>query len=204
MRAPHRHTSDCARRRRAAACAAAAAAAIVLAHPPASADDNPSYERGPGVGLRPEKPRDIPGLPAFPRTENLRKLDAEEIGSSYEYWVDEESVSVDDDGIVRYTLVMRSSRGAANIVFEGFRCDAQSYKTYAYGTREGTFQSYSETGWRRIAMDADSRSRAYLWLLYNRYFCSFDGQRYDLRDIRKLLRGESTVTNEGWRSPWNK
>ncbi len=170
----------------------------------ADPDDNPSYDRGAGPGLSGPKSKDAPGLPAFPRSENLARLDADEIDSDYEYWIDVPSVTLDVDGVVRYTLVMRSPKGVPSVFFEGFRCDARSYKTYAYGTRQGRFAPFPEPQWNPISLERERRARAYLWLLYNRYFCSFDGQRHSLADIRKLLAGKTTATNEGWRTLWDK
>lgn len=173
-----------------------------LAAAPAQAvnpDDVPTYDRGaagkPGKQAEPAR-----ALPLFPRTENLAHLDGGDIDSDYEYWIDLESVAVEDDGTVRYTLVMRAPRGAANVFNEGFRCDQHSFKSFAYGTREGRFKAYDNPQWESVERHQRKRSRSYLWLLYSRYFCGTDGTRSTLRDIRKRLGGQVTVTGSAWKN----
>ena len=114
----------------------------------ANPDDNPTYDRGGHKGKGQAAPKDSPGMPPFPRSENLARLDSEEISSAYEYWIDIENVTLDLDGVVRYTLVMRTPKGVPNIFFEGFRCDARSYRTYANGTREGRFEPFSSSSFQ--------------------------------------------------------
>lgn len=180
--------------------------ALLLGTPARAAnpDDVPNYRRTPGSAPAEKRP-DQPGFPAFPRTEDLVRLDSEQIDSAYEYWVDLESVSLDRVGVVRYTLVMRSPKGAANIFFEGFKCDGSVYKTYGYGTREGYFTPYANADWRHMSKERESRARAYLWLLKNRYFCAFDGQRlFALEDIRRKLQGKVAATGEAWKKAWTK
>ncbi|HTE13838.1 MAG TPA: CNP1-like family protein, partial [Burkholderiales bacterium] len=57
-------------------------------------------------------------LPSYPKPENLLKFD---IGSNTanSYFVDAASVSVGEDGVVRYTLVIKTGGGATNVSFEG-------------------------------------------------------------------------------------
>lgn len=60
-------------------------------------------------------------LPAYPKAENLLPFDAGPASDNLHY-IDAPSIAVGDDGIVRYTLVIKSPTGATNVTHEGMRC----------------------------------------------------------------------------------
>lgn len=60
-------------------------------------------------------------LPAYPKTENLLPFDAGPASDNLHY-IDAPSIVVGADGIVRYTLVIKSPAGATNVTYEGMRC----------------------------------------------------------------------------------
>ncbi len=60
-------------------------------------------------------------LPAYPKTENLLPFDAGPASDNLHY-IDAPSIVVGEDGIVRYTLVIKSPEGAMNVSYEGMRC----------------------------------------------------------------------------------
>ncbi len=88
-------------------------------------------------------------IPAYPKPENLLKFD---VGAAtpHSYFVDRASVSVGDDGVVRYTLMVRASGGATNVSFEGIRCEARELKVYAFGRANGEWSRARDSQWRRI------------------------------------------------------
>ena len=55
-------------------------------------------------------------------------------------YLDEKSISLAQDEIVRFTLVVETSSGTRNVFYEGLRCDTREYKTYAVGTLDKTFE----------------------------------------------------------------
>lgn len=60
-------------------------------------------------------------LPPYPETENLLQFDAGPVSTNLHY-VDALSITVGEDGVVRYTLVITSSAGGMNVSYEGIRC----------------------------------------------------------------------------------
>lgn len=64
-------------------------------------------------------------LPAYPRAGNLLPFDAGPASENLHY-IDAPSIVVGEDGIVRYTLVIKSPAGAMNISYEGMRCATES------------------------------------------------------------------------------
>ena len=86
--------------------------------------------------------------------------------SEFRFFVDAASVSVDEEGVVRYVLVARSSAGVENTSFEGMRCTTNEYRIYAL-YRDGAWVG-RPTDWRSMAVSTVTR-----WHneLARNYFC---------------------------------
>lgn len=69
-------------------------------------------------------------LPDFPKTHNLIEFDAG-AATRNRHYVDGSTLSVGEDGVVRYAVVVRTSGGATNVNYEGIRCSAKERKLYA-------------------------------------------------------------------------
>lgn len=104
-------------------------------------------------------------LPAPPKAAKLIEF-FPSAASSFRFFVDADSLSVGADGVVRYTLVARSSSGHDNVTYEGMRCKASSVRVYAY-SNAGVW-SPAQGDWKPI--EARSVQR---WHneLRSRYFC---------------------------------
>lgn len=104
-------------------------------------------------------------LPPYPREVDLIEFQVSS-GATFRFFIDAASVSVADDGVVRYTLVARSPSGVANVSFEGIRCSGKSYKVFARGT--GGRWSPAQGEWREIEVKSIQR-----WhnVLYWEYLC---------------------------------
>ncbi|MCP3869564.1 MAG: hypothetical protein GY703_15995 [Gammaproteobacteria bacterium] len=111
-------------------------------------------------------------LPNYPQEENLLPVQLGYSGSKFSYFVDSESLQVGEDGVVRYTLVIRSKSGASNVMSEGIQCSTRTYKTYAYGGSKGKFSTPRNPKWRPIRATGSRRYRYDLWSFY---FCTPDG-----------------------------
>ena len=88
-------------------------------------------------------------LPAYPKPENLLAFD---IGptSKHHYSVDALSITVGQDGVVRYSLVVKSSAGAMNVSYEGIRCDTGERKLYAFGRSDNTWSKARVSKWEAL------------------------------------------------------
>jgi hypothetical protein len=89
-------------------------------------------------------------LPPFPEEENLIEFEVNDPSSSFRYFLDKSALSVGQDGVVRYILVITSKTGARNVFFEGMRCDANEYKTYAFGGGKGKLQPLRKPEWKEM------------------------------------------------------
>jgi hypothetical protein len=106
-------------------------------------------------------------LPAAPKQENLLPF---YVGptATQEFKIDLSSVTLGDDGVVRYVLVASSPSGARNISFEGIRCETNERKLYAFGRPDGSWSRSRRDRWERI--NSTTRNRQHAALAYD-YFC---------------------------------
>jgi hypothetical protein len=88
-------------------------------------------------------------LPPYPRDEDLVEFEVS-AASADRFLVDEKALSIGADGVVRYTLVIKTGRGANNVSYEGMLCALQQTKMYATGGRNGTWMNARDPQWRPI------------------------------------------------------
>jgi hypothetical protein len=114
-------------------------------------------------------------LPAFPKTANAVEVPAGPTTDNRVY-IDLDSLGVGQDGVVRYTLIIRAGGGATNITFEGMRCVTQERKTYGFASRRfgakadepGQWRPARNAEWLKITRDS---SREHYYNLYVDYLC---------------------------------
>jgi CNP1-like family protein len=124
-------------------------------------------------------------IPAYPRSENLVGFDADP-SSPHRFYIDAPSLSIGADGVVRYTLVVRTAGGATSVSFEGIRCEVRRQKYYAVGNADGTWAPARDPHWRRIAFqDPDRRHLA----LVNDYLCADRAPLKTREVLQRLKRG---------------
>jgi hypothetical protein len=104
-------------------------------------------------------------LPDWPKNDNLIEFYVSNT-TTFRFFIDAASLSVEDDRVLRYTLIARSASGVANVSYEGIRCETGSYKVYAYG-QDGRW-SAKPSEWRDI--EPRSTARWHHELRAN-YFC---------------------------------
>lgn len=106
-------------------------------------------------------------LPAFPKDKNLREFYVSAVTAN-RFFVDAESIAVGADGVVRFSLVIKTAGGATNISYEGIRCDARQSRLYATGRADGTWIKARSSDWRPIENKPVNRHHA---ALSRDYFC---------------------------------
>jgi len=126
-------------------------------------------------------------LPAFPKPENLIRFDMGPARRGFEHFIDSGSLAVGEDGVVRYTLVVRSDMGAENVSYEGIRCVTREHKIYAHGRRDGSWRERRDAEWKPIGQ---AHSEGATFVLYEDFFCPMRGTVRSPSDaIAALKRG---------------
>jgi hypothetical protein len=153
------------------------APALVFAQP------SPSNPYQPPDEVRPVDERSLQ-LPPFPNDANLVKVQVDG-GLNFDFLVDIESLGLGADGIVRYTLVARSSAGAVNIEYEGIRCKGRERRLYAVGRADKTWSVVRNSRWTSIGGLPAGRIQA---ILHDTYFCPGGRMVRDVAEAKKVLR----------------
>lgn len=120
-------------------------------------------------------------LPAYPEDSDLIEL-GRLTGADHIYYIDAKGLSVGNDGVVRYSLVMKTAGGAVNVSHEGIRCATREKRIYALGQRSRAWIEAKRAAWEPIRAE---RSNEYQATLYTDYFCV---ERTIVRDREAALR----------------
>ena len=88
--------------------------------------------------------------------------------TTLDFAVDAKSVSVTEEGTVRFVLVVTSQSGASNISYEGIRCSTGEKKLYAIGQTNGSWSVARKDVWDPIIDRGINRQHA---ALAKDYFC---------------------------------
>jgi hypothetical protein len=96
------------------------------------------------------KETEVPAPPAF----SLDRLQPFEVSvrSELRYGIDPATVTLGEDGVVRYVMVATSPSGALNARYEGVRCASGEVKTYAHWNPSppGSWQAADQAQWRSL------------------------------------------------------
>lgn len=109
-------------------------------------------------------------LPAFPAEADLVEFYVGPTQTS-RFFVDSSSLSVGQDGVIRYTLVTKTAGGATNVVHEGLRCATREKRLYAIGRADQTWTRSRRSEWARVGGGAGTISPVHDQLL-KVYFCA--------------------------------
>lgn len=125
-------------------------------------------------------------LPAAPKQETLLPFYVS-AATENRFFVDGATLSVGDDGVVRYVLLVLAPQGARNVSYEGMRCETRERRIYASGRLDGSWSKVRKNEWVRIQDATANRQHAALFL---EYFCPFGYIVRDANEARSaLMRG---------------
>jgi hypothetical protein len=122
-------------------------------------------------------------IPPYPKAENLILFETAPAG--HQFYIDAPSLSVGGDGVVRYTLYVKTAGGAVNVSFEGIRCETREHKFYAIGHPGGSWTKARDPAWRRIETKEFNRQHG---VLYADYFCARGSVTGDAKSILDALK----------------
>ena len=106
-------------------------------------------------------------LPAYPKDQNLIPFNVSS-ATNNQFFVDAQSISVGNDKVVRYTVVVKAAGGATNVSYEGIRCETAERRLYAYGHPDGSWSRARDATWQGIRLRS---LLSYRKALYEDHFC---------------------------------
>lgn len=125
-------------------------------------------------------------LPAYPKPDDLLALESSLFDGRYEYLIDTASIVVGEDGITRYSVVIRKPGGKRqHVIHEGLYCDADASRIY--GMASGGALREQKSDWQALP-----KSGAYVYRreLHESYLCSQEGGPLKAEDVQARLRGD--------------
>jgi outer membrane murein-binding lipoprotein Lpp len=132
-------------------------------------------------------------LPSLPQQANLIPFDVSG-NTPLTFAVDSKSLSVGDDGVVRYTVVVKSPSGAYNVNYEGIRCDTYEWRQYAgLNADHDGWDSTVATQFSRIE---NGTLNAYQASLYQDYFCTSKTPTGPAKQILDNMRLRRTAASQ--------
>lgn len=125
-------------------------------------------------------------LPAFPNQADLAEFYVSSVATN-KFFIDASTLAVGADGVVRYVLVVKASGGATNVSFEGINCKDRSWRLYATGRSDNSWNrsQASRIQWRPIENKPVNRHHA---ALSRDYFCPGGIGIYTADEGRNALR----------------
>ena len=132
-------------------------------------------------------------LPKAPEETGLVQIDVGSL-STNRFFVDQESLTVGSDGVIRYTMVVLSPSGARNVTYEGMRCDTAEKRLYAFGRADGSWSPAKSAGWQRIEGGKLNQQHA---ALYREYVCASGGSVSTAEGARRVLKHGNPAVGRG-------
>lgn len=130
-------------------------------------------------------------LPAAPKAENLIPFYVSAT-ATYSFAIDAKSLTVGEDGVVRYTVVGKSPAGAENVSYEGIRCKVKEKKLYAFGRKDGSWSRSRRDQWEPITQHVSNPHQA---ALANDFFCTGEAVSDNAETIIYKLRTRPVSSN---------
>lgn len=109
-------------------------------------------------------------LPAAPDMDALIPFEVN-VSNANRFSVDPASVSVGNDGVVRFTVVIEASGGARTVNYEGLRCKTRERRLYAFGQKDGSWIESQGSSWILMQKQQHKMHNAYPAVLAYEYFC---------------------------------
>ena len=102
-----------------------------------------------------------------------------------QFFIDGATLSVGEDGVVRYVLIVETAGGARNTSFEGMRCLTRERRIYASGRLDGSWSKSRNNEWVQVRDAAANRQYAELFL---EYFCPGGVIARSAEEVRDALK----------------
>ena len=122
-----------------------------------------------------------PAPPVY-QTTGLIRIDMPS-SASLTYGLEPASLSIGEDGVVRYVMVAFNASGSINALYEGMRCETGEVKTYARSSELSHWTAVQQPKWRPVENNSLSR---HALALARQGVC--DGRTVAARNVADMLR----------------
>jgi len=133
----------------------------------------------------------LKAFPPLPVQSNLLPFQLDNT-TSLDFSIDSKSITIGDDHVIHYTVVIQSPGGARNIRYEGLYCATGSWRLYTGTNDAGTAWDNSSTPW--AAIESGSMNNYHATLATN-YFCQDRSPVSKVSAIVQSIRYGKSLTN---------
>jgi hypothetical protein len=145
--------------------------------------------------FEPEEPfkEEVTPLPDAIDLKDLQTFQLNAYDNRFQYAIERGSLHTGNDGVTRFSVVIRSHTGVINTSYEGMRCGERLFKVYAYGSGDKLF-AVNEPTWETIPKDQLTDYRA---ALYDDLLCNLlTGRSNPPEAIFRAMGENRTLTND--------
>ena len=133
-------------------------------------------------------------FPASPERSNLIEFEVG-VGARARFYLDEKSIAVGSDGVIRFVLVTESgTSGKMNMSFEGIRCESGEKRLYAAADLGGEWRKLT-TGWTKLSSGTFNQPET---VLSDDILCDGRTARTPMSSIVRRLKKPEHIP-DGWR-----
>lgn len=120
---------------------------------------------------------------------NWAQIDFSAASQSIRFFIDLESLSLSDDGVLHYLVVLRNRSSVSRVYFEGMNCRKNAFKRYAWARVGGPYTEPKKTRWHTIG----ANTRDYHYVLSHGIFCDTGFGANQVYQIRDILRDRRSI-----------
>ncbi|GAB4168580.1 MAG: hypothetical protein OHK0026_10050 [Rhodocyclaceae bacterium] len=128
--------------------------------------------------------------PPYPASENLIEFYVGPTATA-RFRIDATSLSIGNDGVMRFVLVVEAPGGAINVSFEGLRCASRERRVYAFGRNDRSWHPVKELRW--VPVRSVRGNSPYASLMRN-YLCPDGVPVRDVAEAKRNLLGRRPAT----------
>ena len=128
----------------------------------------------------------VPPAPAYEK-KRLIRFDVSNV-QTLVFGVDPATISIGQDGVVRYVVVASSQSGVVNAMYEAIRCSTAEVKTYARRIGESDWFYVKSEQWKTMRDSVNSR---HAWNLARQGICDGRAHRETVPEMVRTLRSSS-------------
>ncbi len=129
-------------------------------------------------------------LPAAPQMTDLLPFEVATTVTQV-FAIDAKSLTINADGVIRYTLVAQSQSGAKSTSYEGIRCQTFEKKLYSFGHKDGSWSLSRRDQWEPITGSVINRAHV---ALAQDYFCQNKTSAGDAAAILDRIKRKRPLT----------
>ncbi len=125
-------------------------------------------------------------IPELSDESNWSELQFPAVSNSIRFYIDKATLSLADDKVLRYFMVLRNRSGKSTVYYEGLHCRGVRVKRYAYASAGKALKKLDKPRWQSIP----TNTRNYHFVLFKGIFCDTGFGAKNVIQIREILTGQ--------------